>query len=152
MSDQMTAIVRRQRERIEELEEELRQLKAEAASRSDRTWDGWKVKIPWLAPAMALIVQETWALYPRPVSRLVLNDLYLPSRRKQDVDWKVWDVQVCKLRRVVREAGGPNCMVTVYGIGWAMTARGRDWFDAKWLDPTRPRLPQSAPPARALPY
>jgi DNA-binding response OmpR family regulator len=121
-------LIRAYRERCEELEEELRQLREQL--RAEMTWQDWRLVLPALTPQAAAMLTELHRAYPRPVSREQLHYRARPTGRG-DPQLKLWDVIAHRLRTLARQEGAPELLITVYGVGYALTPDGYAWLEAK---------------------
>ncbi|WP_267355750.1 MULTISPECIES: helix-turn-helix domain-containing protein [unclassified Methylobacterium] len=111
------------RERVDVLEEEVRQLR-DAFEPSVAMPEAWKLTKSEARLLAALARTRGGYL----TKERILTALY---GLEPDVDMKIVDVYVCKLRRKLTDAGSAIEIRTYHGIGFGLTAEGHAAFRAE---------------------
>ncbi len=133
--------VRYWRERCEELEEELRQLKD--SHNQSLVYTSHMINVSTGVTGLkCYMLAWMYTNYPRVLRKD--NDTsdimeylrsFVPSITKQDSQSKTADVLICKLRDAIESQGGErNFIVTIHSEGHALSPQGRDWIKQKIED------------------
>jgi DNA-binding winged helix-turn-helix (wHTH) protein len=125
---------RRLRNRVDELEAEIRDLRREHVREADGERElRLRRELGGVTRCEARLLLRLMAQPGRVLSRLVLLEA-VNVDRVDDLDWKIIDVYVCRLRPILAARGLPGAIETVWGQGYRLReeAAARIELGAPW--------------------